>query len=435
MPDGREIVYASMDPEVGRASLYVTSLDGGPPRRLAVAPENDLGYSGPAISKDGKWLAWTLNYERAKHKLFARRILPGGQFAGEELAVSPVGAVSSAAWAPDSSRLLYTLDSAVYSWRPNRPPVRLYVGADLAGTAMGWTREGKLRLLNAQADYMEMRQVALQPGGLATAGQPAPFLPANAAQSMQEISPDGKFVVFASARTGQYEIWRADISGEHLTQLTHVRGPTAGFARWAHDSKRIAFHNWMGPRPILMVVDAFDNNPPRAITDDSVGYFAPTWSGDDQYLYADRTVVGRMTRVPLNGDQAQGLFDGVSSKISPDGSRIYYGKINHPGLFVRSMAGDPASNPEEKIVDDYITPGDDLNIFPDGIYYISYEAATRPRFIRFHSFAQHKSTDILQVRNLNTRRTRGLTVSPDRRRMIYAELTGRGGDISMIDFQ
>src|SRR5262249_47084422 len=148
-----------------------------------------------------------------------------------------------------------------------------------------------------------------------------------AAQSMPEISPDGKHVVFASSRVGRSELWTADATGEHLRQLTSLGGPNASFARWSHDSKRIAFHVWLGPQPRLMTVDAFDaSQPPMSITDDSVGYFAPSWSGDDRYLYADRTVSNRITRIPLNGEAVRDLFEGASCKVSPDGRRIYYGK-------------------------------------------------------------------------------------------------------------
>jgi serine/threonine protein kinase len=435
-PSGKEIVYASTDPDTGRGGLYVTSLDERKPaRRLMVASENNLGYCRPAVSPDGKWLAYGLAYQRGRQKVFVRPLLADWNI-GPETGVSPDAPVHSMLWAPDNKNLYYQQNTSVYRWHAGTEPRRMYELSVVVSVSMAWTPERRLRLVASRPDYPGLRLVALQPGGLATSGESTPLAPAFGGQAMVEFSPDGSRIAFLSRRTESQELWMVNTDGSQLTQLTHFNAPNAGFPRWSHDGLRIVFHSWVGTRPKLIIVDAAGAaHASRAITEDSMGFFAPSWSADEQYVYADRTVVNRIVRIPAAGGAPVDLFEGAASKVSPDGARIYYGKLGHPGLYSRSLAGDPAANPEEKLLDDYVTPGDDLTIFPDGLYYMSY-SPEKPRMIRFYNFSRKSTTDILATRAFLERSfTRGLAVSPDRRKMVYSELTGWGGDFSMIDFQ
>jgi Tol biopolymer transport system component len=54
------------------------------------------------------------------------------------------------------------------------------------------------------------------------------------------VSPDGKYIVFTSIRSGDLELWRMDIDGKNLKQLTFDLGYDGG-AFFSHDSKKIVF--------------------------------------------------------------------------------------------------------------------------------------------------------------------------------------------------
>ena len=397
-PDQDHLIYACTDPELGRASLFISKLGGGKPRRLVAAPENVLGVGRPRVSPDGKWLAYVVAFERPKHRLFVRPFSAESEGAGGETAVSPIANIGAPTWDGRGENLFYTQDAALYRWRSGSEPVRVYLGSPI--NTMAWTSEGKLRAVGTTTDYTELQMVALQPGGLAAAGDPVPFAPATAAQLMPEFSPDGKRVAFYSYRGGPVEVWTADTSGGDLRQITHLNVRTMGFPRWSHDGTRIAFHAWVGARPQIMVLDLkVPGSQPRVVSESTVGYFAPSWSGDEKYLYADWVGRDMIVRIPTSGGPALPMFTGVSCKVSVDGSNIYFSKVGHSGLFSRSLRGDPVSNPEEKLVDDYMSPGADLNIFPDGIYYVSRSKAT-PQVIRFYNFAHRRSVDVLRLRDV-----------------------------------
>ena len=133
----------------------------------------------------------------------------------------------------------------------------------------------------------------------------------------------------------------------------------------------------------------------------------------------------------VDGGLPEPLFEGNIAITSTDGRRILYGKIGHLGVFARSLDGDPGANPEEKLVDDY-TPGDDLNPFQDGFYYISWNGEGKPRAVRFYSYTQEKAINVFPLPDLPS--PQDLAVSTDRRRLVYSLFSGIGTDLALIEF-
>lgn len=56
------------------------------------------------------------------------------------------------------------------------------------------------------------------------------------------LSPDGKYIVFTSTRSGDLELWRMDVDGKNLKQLTFELGYDGG-AFFSHDSKKLVFRS------------------------------------------------------------------------------------------------------------------------------------------------------------------------------------------------
>lgn len=56
------------------------------------------------------------------------------------------------------------------------------------------------------------------------------------------VSPDGKYIVFTSSRSGDLELWRMDIDGKNLKQLTSGLGYDGG-AFFSYNSKQLVFRS------------------------------------------------------------------------------------------------------------------------------------------------------------------------------------------------
>jgi hypothetical protein len=126
------------------------------------------------------------------------------------------------------------------------------------------------------------------------------------------------------------------------------------------------------------------------------------------------------------------LFEGETAVESADGQRLLYAKSPEPGVFSRALAGGPADNPEERLVDDYL-PGL-VGIVPveDGFFYLGYGANGRPRAFRFFDYARRAARDITPA---PPGTSFGLTVAPDGRELLYsADASESGGDLVLLEF-
>ena len=294
---------------------------------------------------------------------------------------------------------------------------------------------------NTDASSVELRAIPLRQSGLEAAGDSAPFVPYTG-PSAPGVSPDGRTFLFHR----EHQIWAVDENGQNARQLTHLDSVDMGYPRWSRDGKYVAFHASLGLKPQIFTLDmerisglAGDGKPGdavRQITDSEFGFYAPTWSADGKYFYADRASGGaRIFRIPVEGGTPEDLFEGAVSRVTADGHGIVYGKIGRLGIFMRSLDGDPATNSEAKLVDDYRPPGNDLNPVSDGVYYVSWNGSGKPRAVRFYSYAQKTAVDVAALpgripdTNGTAQRRR------DRRRLVYSVLTGTGRDLTLIEFR
>lgn len=67
------------------------------------------------------------------------------------------------------------------------------------------------------------------------------------------VSPDGKYIIFTSTRSGDLELWRYEISTGDLLQLTNKIGYDGG-AFFSRDSKKIV---WRASRPVGEEIDSY----------------------------------------------------------------------------------------------------------------------------------------------------------------------------------
>ena len=82
-------------------------------------------------------------------------------------------------------------------------------------------------------------------------------------------------------------------------------------------------------------------------------------------------------------------FEGKSATETTDG-RVLYIKHDCPGLFARSLAGDPTANPEERLVDDIRGLRGYFATVAQGVYYTGQDSFGRYVGLRFFDYAQGK---------------------------------------------
>ena len=139
----------------------------------------------------------------------------------------------------------------------------------------------------------------------------------------------------------------------------------------------------------------------------------------------------RIVRLPAAGGEVEELFDGDYPRIERGSRRIYYGKDGVLGIFSRSLDGDVRSNPEDRVVPDYLSPRG-LDVNSRGIYYIGRDAAGRIVAIRYYDFGTKKATDVAPPPH---GRTPTIAVSADSSLLLYDTLLDVTGSLTLIQFK
>ena len=171
------------------------------------------------------------------------------------------------------------------------------------------------------------------------------------------VSPDGKSIVFTSARHGDLDIYTMRIDGTHVRQLTHTLGYDGG-PWWSHDGKKIVYRAYHPAtaadsakyrelyarhlvRPLemeLWVMNA-DGTDQRQITRLGGANFAPFFTPDDQrIIFASNhgDPRGRNFDIYLVNLDGTGLeqvttdpdFDSFPM-FSPDGKQLIWASNRH----------------------------------------------------------------------------------------------------------
>ena len=146
----------------------------------------------------------------------------------------------------------------------------------------------------------------------------------------------------------------------------------------------------------------------------------------------------RLYRVPRdNSDPSdQGVdrwFEGKDARETADG-RLIYIKDGVPGIFVRSLAGDPLTNREEQLVSDIVGPIAYYALAPGGIYYTGQNNLGEYVGLHFFDFARNQTVDVAS--RAVTGEMGALTVSPpDGRRLLYAQTSQPQTNLTLIRFE
>jgi Tol biopolymer transport system component len=246
--DGSGLVISAREHKDAPRQLWFVAYPAGAARRIT----NDLhDYDGVSLTGDGKTLAAVLT-----QSTFSILVTPRGEhdLARTSEIYSEVG----------SGR-----ERAV--WTPNN---RLVYCSRVSGN---W-------------DIWIMNRDGSQPRQL-TVDSHNDLFPA--------VSPDGRYIFFASDRAGAFNIWRMEIDGSHSTQLT--RGINQVFPELTPDGQWIIYQQGLGQDG------------------------ASTW------------------RVPAAGGEAQHLFESLAHRpaASPDGKLLAYVYLDEQGwgLAVRALEG------------------------------------------------------------------------------------------------
>ena len=88
-----------------------------------------------------------------------------------------------------------------------------------------------------------------------------------------QFSPGGRKLIFASDRTGNWEIWVCDSDGRNAAPLTSFNHLITGSPRWSRDGRQIVFDARVEDSADIYVVNIKGGAPRRLTTEPSEDFF------------------------------------------------------------------------------------------------------------------------------------------------------------------
>jgi len=431
-PDSKWLVFTSADSTTAGLGLFLLSVETLEKRRLTSPGAGDVTDTCPAVSPDGRTLAFT-RMKGNGSDIYLLRLGVNYEPRGvpDMLAGGDEEYNSAAAWTPDGSEIVFSSRS-VWSggiWRvaasTSAKPRKLAVASEFV-PAVAISRQGnRLAYMDIKWRASIWRVDLLGPDR--TPGVPFALIPSTRIEKHPAYSPDGKRITFDSTRSGHSEIWVCNSDGSDFVKLTSFRGPPACTPRWSPDGRSIVFGVEATEQGGIYVISA-TGGPPRRLNTGRPGGSWPCWSRDSRSIYFKHS--GQVWKVPASGGEAVQITrsGGDLPQESPDGKFLYYMKGPWPGKC--SVWRMPVEGGEESKVLEPVHYLGHFSVGERGIYYFAPEDDKGRSDINFYDFATRNTSKILTIERPVFEH---IEISPDGRTILYPQYGEGGIDLMLVD--
>lgn len=382
-PDSKCLVITDAPGKDEADALYLFWPETGEKAQLTHPIPRVQGDNNPAFSPDGKSLVFRRSIAYGAGELYRLALRNDRSKTGEPEKLTPVSLNARfPAWLPDSQAILFSAKG--FLWRlsvlgKNQPARLPFVGEDGLMAAISRAASGKSpRLVYARSFRdMNIRCVSTDGSGAPAIKPPFVAISSTRADLNARLSPTGDRVAFQSNRSGEMEIWLADLDGGNAVPLTSLGAENTSTPAW-QDGQSI--------------------------------YFMSNRSGQDQ-----------IWRMPLSGGAAVQITHnmGVVAFEAPDGSLYYSQTAGRPSPIWRlpNLGGEPV-----KIVDYMVHRS--FVVLKTGIYYVD-----DWRGLQFFDFRKQQSKTVLKANGMEG----GLSASPDGRIILYNSEDSRTDDLMLVE--
>jgi Tol biopolymer transport system component len=417
-PDGASLLIAAPG-EKELPSIALIPAEGGILKWLTTPPEGTSGDSNPAVSPDGKTVAFVRGTSADSADIYTCGI-SGGKVERLTFDDRPVRGI---AWKPDGGYIVYSA-SRVGNWNlwqlpaAGGSPRNLLVSGRSPQFPAIAPRGGRLA-------YEESPSVAAvwraSMGGGEDGAEGAPLIRSSGRESDPSYSADGGRIVDISDQTGADEVWVSDSEGGNRVQITRLRGQHPARPRWSPDGRLILLELRGGGLEIA-TVPASGGEPKRLLSAASGG----SWSHDGKSIYYLANI-GRIWKAASDGSRPRQLTEdpGMGQPVeSADGKYVYYRKW-------RGVCRMPADGGKEE---DVFQPENDMfrgamQAAPRGWYYIEGTRGPRARAISFYDSETKKRSVVFRgVGDLSA-----FSVSPDGRYVLYPRMDSSETSLMLVE--
>jgi hypothetical protein len=161
----------------------------------------------------------------------------------------------------------------------------------------------------------------------------------------------------------------------------------------------------------------------------------PTWSSDGRWVYFRRNDGGEahVWKIPAEGGQAVHAVTrtGLVAREAPGGGDLYFVGLEG-GIWHRSAAGD-----ETLVIPEFKNSMLGYwTVVSDGVYYVAEERhpdGTVSYQLKFFEFARRRTSHVGILAGMLDDWVGGLTLSPDRRVLLYSQRAYETREVMLVD--
>jgi eukaryotic-like serine/threonine-protein kinase len=442
-PDSQSLIFTDHASAGRPTALFLVSVRTGEKQQLTFPPSGVIGDHCPAVSPDGKSLAFRRANAQGNWRgtIYLLGLDIDGKARGEprEVVLAPWVATpnevfdwSCVAWTADSRKLVFFHNLGLWT-----QPLSVESRNPARGQAVMAVETGAgLRFITSSLTLPRLAYALGNGGGRSiwrihiperhTKGEPPERMFASTkGEFAEQYSPDGKKVAFESSRGGSLEIWVCESDGQGCTQLTSMGSSASGVPTWSPDGKQVAFYSNAQGNPQIFVIPS-EGGATRRLTSLTAGAMFPRWSRDGKWIYFSSKESGatQVWKAPSRGGQAVQVTHGggLVASESPDGKWLYFSGEGADSS-LRKM---PVGGGEETEVLPSITSWN-FAVMDDGVYFLT--GAGHRFAIEFLSFATGKAEVVAPVGNAYF----GFSVSPDRKLILYDQSLPRSSELVLAE--
>jgi len=428
-PDGKELAVAASDSS-GLTSIMLISVDTGEKQKLTSPDFNGLdGDNLPRFSSDGSQIAFIKYLSFNVSELY---LVPSAGGKEKRLTFDKLQ-VTSDAWTPDGKEIVFSSNRSgnVALWRiPSEGgTAKLIAGTGENANYIDISKEG-----NALAYQHNTRNINIWELGLSASNavvkSPVKLITSTKTQIEPQYSPNGKYIVFTSNRSGVREIWRCNNDGTNPVQITSFGGPNPGTPRWSPDGQSIAFDCQVKGNEDIYIISS-SGGTPRQITFSKFDDQVPSWSRDGKWIYftSNRTGTHQIWKIPSDGGNAIQVTKngGYAAFESYDGKYLYFAQNeNNSEIFRVAVNGGEEVPVNDKIL--YNLNWGGWALTAKGIYFAKIDSNGLGH-ISYYDFETKKAKPIFITSKRIWPYSTKIDISPDGRSLLFVEIDEVNSDI------
>lgn len=426
--DGEHLIFPQLSDAQPPSTLVELSLKDRSVRTLTSPPKGWDGDWSPAISPDGKELAFVRGPSRSSLDIYVMS-LPDGR---PRQLTHDGRLIVGLTWTADGSSIVFSSNrgGSVSLWRvaagggtPEHEPAG---GDDAYSPAIA--KQGDRMVYSHGSAIWNI--VSAGTGDKSTDAS-TDILTSSEQDSSPHVSPSGDTIAFQSWRSGAQEIWTAAIDGSNLIQLTST-GASAGSPSWSPDGKLLGFDARPDSFSHLFVIDAAGGSP-RQVTRGDYNDIVPSWSADGRWLYfgSNRSGSWQIWKTAANGSGAPQQITtngGMVALESSDGASLYYTKFESAGIWQRPVG----AGVEREVFDGGPPTGSpDYWTLHDGKLYSLAVESSHAVIDEIDPATGHRLT--IHVLKHSPTLFAGLSLTPDGKHVLLAELQQASSDLMLVE--